>query len=369
MFKGNYNLLLKKIRLKVHDIFEKRYQLDLVYSFERVQFLLWQNIFSKLNYENEEIYFKTKIQNNGRYLILAQSRILLSLAETFKQEDATLYSKFLIKRMTNYIINRRNQEGLYTLNYPNWDVQDEGIATVWTLLALIKANLILENKNIQEFVLETAHIMIHKLYNEKISLVHTKKQNFWCLNAASTFAYFCSLILESKFDETFKAALNNSISLCINNLDVDGHFPYSEKWRGTYLLLYHPTVIYTLEECLNSKYINDEIRLTLSLKLETAKKFLLKQMDKKFFFIEPDLNKYYRYIISNVSSLVALQNSIKYEIEEKILQNITKFFSNNMLFLCIDKKDRLFNSSLYYVHDQLSTEVLFWMQIYISRGK
>ena len=66
---------------------------------------------------------------------------------------------------------------------------------------------------------------------------------------------------------------------------------------------------------------------------------------------------------------MALQNHIEKEMGEKILQNISKFFSNNILFLCIDKNDRLYNSSQYYLLDQLSTEVLYWLQIYISKGK
>ena len=208
--------------------------------------------------------------------MLAQSRILLSLVEGFKHEDSMINSKFLIEKMTNYLKNQRNQEGLYTFNSPNWDMHDEGVASVWALLALIKANSILEQKSILEFVLETTQTMLHKLYDEKTSLVHTKNQSFWCLNSASTLTYFCSLLLELKYDETFNLAMNNSILLCLNNLENDGHFPYSEKWRGTYLLLYHPIVMYTLEECLSSRYLNDNCKAIFRIKIGKSKKIFIK---------------------------------------------------------------------------------------------
>ena len=327
--------------------------------------MLWKRILQNIKYQDYYVFLNTEVKNQNKPLILSQARVLLALVESYK--NGFIKSKWLIKGFANYLIKERNKEGMYKFNYPSWDKQDEGIATVWALLALIKAYDIIHEKTILIFVEETTQIMLDKLYSENTSLLHTKGDDYWCLNAASTLAYLCKLILDKKYSSRFASAMNNSISLCVNNLADDGHFPYSEKRMGTYLLLYQPVVIYTLEMCTDSKYLNEINANSLKNKLKLARIFLLKQMDRNYFFVEPEIKKFSRYVISNIVSLVALKGFIKPEEESKILKNILKFLKNDEIFLCISDDMKLYNSSLYKLRDQLNTEVFFWLETYKSK--
>lgn len=367
MLKYYFFLLLKKIRFNIHDIFEKKHLIKSNINPQWFSIILWKLIFQNIRYKNQTVFIDTKVKNQNKPLILSQSRVLLSLVASYNNQESIIKDKWLIKSFSKYLMSERNKDGLYTFNYPFWDRQDEGIATVWVLLALIKSYDILKDEKILNFVEETTNIMIDELYSEQTSLLHTKDDDYWCLNAASTLAYLCKLILDIKYISRLELVMNNSISLCINNLAEDGHFPYSEKRPGTYLLLYHPVVIHTLEMCSDSNYLNKANQNTISVRLKTARDFLLKQMDGNYFFVEPEIEKYSRYIISNVTSLVALKGFISAEEENKILQNILKFMKDDKIFLCINNNLKLYNSSLYKLNDQLSIEVLFWLETYKSQ--
>lgn len=359
------NLLFRKIFSNIHNFLETKK--DINKNSENCSnlfyFLLFKNVYKKLSVVKSGIYFKTKIQNSSKPLILSQARILLIFSYQFNNNNS-ISNKWIIAQLVNYVKGERNEEGYYTFNYSSWDKQDEGIATVWVLIALLKGYEVLQDISLLEFIIETSNIMLDKLYSERTSLVHTRDDNFWCLNAASTLAWFLSDLLKHHYDERYEKAMNNSINICLDMQTDEGFFPYSEKRTGTYLLLYNPIVVYTLAQCKNSVCINVNLCNKLENKLSLARKFILSNLDKEGFFVEPEVKKYSRYIISNVTSLVALKGFISTDIEEQILKNIFKFMKNGELFLCINDDYKLFNSSLFRLRDQLSIEVLYWLQVY-----
>ncbi len=367
MIKYYFFLLFKKIRFNLHDYFEIKRDPNLNNSIEQFSVFLWSVLFSRLEFTDKSVFFNSKVNNKGKPLILSQARVLLALVESYHNKKSLVKAKWLIKAFSKYLISERRSDGLFSFNYPSWDRQDEGIATVWTVLALIKANSILDENSIHSFIEDTTNIMLDKLYTEDTSLLHTKNDTYWCLNSASTLAYVCKLLLDINYSERLEIAMNNSIDICIKNIHNDGHFPYSEKRKGTYILLYHPVVIYTLEMCENSEYLDDEIKIKLRNSLANARKFLIDQLDTNLYFVEPEVQKYSRYVISNIIGLVALKGYIDVDKEEKILKNILTFMRNHKLYLCINDDLKLYNSSLYKLKDQLSIEVLFWLEIYKAK--
>lgn len=363
MFRYYLKLLQKKTINKFHNKIEIKVGINACGSIECFLFQLTKILFRNLFYEKDYLYFKTKIKNNSKPLILTQARILLILTYQFFYEKNYI-KKWMIRKFVNYLLSERNENGYYTFNYESWDRQDEGIATVWVLSALLKANEILQDDKLVNFITETTNIMLDKLYFEETSLVHTKGDRHWCLNAASTLAWFLSELLKYDDNQRYEKAMNNSVKICLEQQTAEGFFPYSEKRKGTYLLLYNPIVVYTLDKCKDSKYLDDSIKNSLEDKLNFARNFILKQMDNKNYFVEPEIKTYSRYIISNVTSLVALKGFIDKDLENKILLNIQSFMKADQLFMCIDDKYFLYNSSLFRLKDQLSIEVLYWLETF-----
>jgi hypothetical protein len=358
------NLFLKKLLIKTHNVLEKRIATGDDIHYSKFKVFLIRNLYSNFRFSHDGLYVNTKVKNNNKSLLLTQARTLLILSLQNKNSEITHHSKWLIENLSNYIVNQRNDQQIYTFNYPSWDKQDEGIATVWALISLLKSYSILKVDSLLNFILETTHVMLDKLYTKKTSLVHTKDDKFWCLNAASTLAWFLSELLIYCYDSKFEDAMNDSINICLKNLSRDGYFPYSEKRRGTYILLYNPIVIYTLNECQHSSYLNESLKTELSEKLNIARNYLLKQMDSNSYFVEPEVKNYSRYIVSNITSLVALKGFINKQTENKILQNIFSFLNKDRLYLCLNDDYKLYNSSLFKLKDQLSVEVFYWLETY-----
>ena len=208
--------------------------------------------------------------------------------------------------------------------------------------------------------------MIEHLYTKETSLVHTAGQNFWCLNSASTFAYLCSLLLKHNYSKKVENAMINSINLCVDKIASDGHFPYSTMNQGTYLLLYHPIVMITLEKCLESKYLDHITIKRLNEVLTKARDFLINSIDDEKKVFEPEIKQLSQYIISNVTTLVALKDKIDPSFEKSLLNNVIKFLNKDKLYLCIDKKERLYNGDLYKFNDVYLIEVLYWLDLYFN---
>lgn len=359
-------LLLRKIKIALHNIFEPHINISQESKPENFRMFLWQHLIKNLILNENEIYFNTKVKNKKSPMILSQVRVILILCNSTSLIEHKFKSTFLIKSLTNYLISMRDDKGLFKFNQSSWDLQDEGIASVWSTLALIKAFETTKDKKYLEIAVETINSMLKYLYTKETSLVHTTGDNFWCLNSASTFAYACSLILEHLYSEDIKEAMIDSINLCLDKIAEDGHYPYNQKRTGTYLLLYHPIVIITLDYCIKSKYLNNELRERIIRSNTIARDFLKKLIDKDNRIFEPEIKHYSQYIITNVTSLLALKGKIPINTENALFKNICNFWQENNLFLCKDKNNKLYNSDLYSVKDVLSIEVLYWMELYLS---
>ena len=268
-------------------------------------------------------------------------------------------------KFKNFIISIRDESGIYKFNQKSWNLQDEGIATIWVLLALLKVYEITNNSDLLNEMVDTVNDMHRNMVDKLNSLLHNLGDNYWYLNAASTYAFFASQFLDYHYDKEIFNNYINAVELCVSKITPYGYFPYSGKRHGTYLLLYNPIVIYTLENSVNSHLINHELKIKAENAIENARKFILKQMDEGNFFVEfSEQKKFSRYIISNLTSLVALKNKIPKELECKILKNIS-YLINDKLYLCRNSEGEYFNGNLYEVSDVLTTEVFYWLLTYL----
>jgi len=357
-------LLIKKFRIRFHNRFEPHIISSLEVDPEGFKIFLWQQFMKNLTIDFNGCYYKTKVTNKNSPMVLSQARSILILCNNPKLIEPKFRSTFLIKKMTDYLISMRDQEGLFKFNQVSWDLQDEGIASVWATLAIIKAYEITNERRYLEIAISTMNSMFKNLYTKETSLIHTAGNYYWCLNSASTFAYVCSLLLNHHYSNEIKEAMNDSINLCLNNIAEDGHYPYSLKRRGTYLLLYHPIVIITLDYCLSSKYLDNKIKERLIITNKIARKFLQECIDEKIRIFEPEFTNFQQYIITNATTLLAVKDKIDTELEMKLYNNLAKFWKDNTLYLCKDKKEKLFDGDLYSVKDVLTIEVLYWLDLY-----
>jgi hypothetical protein len=361
-------LFFKKLKIVLHNFFEPKIKASKANAFEDFQIFLWTQLFSNLKFSKKGYYYKTKVTNKNSPMILSQARVILILCNNYEAENLTFNSKYLIKSLTDYLISMREDNGLFKFNQSSWNLQDEGIASVWATLALIKSYEVTNDQTYLDAAKLTLNAMLNLLYSKETSLIHTIGDEYWCLNSASTFAYVCSLILNHSFDKGIQGAMIDSINICVEKIADDGHFPYNEIRPGTYLLLYHPIVMITLGYCLHSQYMDSNTAQKLKNVLDKAKEFLISCItdDNKIF--EPEITHYSQYIISNVTTLLALKGKINPDIERDILNNISSYWNNDKLFICKDSRDNLYNSDLYSVIDVLLIEVLYWIDLYKSNG-
>ena len=357
-------LLFKKIKVLFHNILEPHVNTLPKADPEEFKIFLWQQKMKNLSFHEKGCYFRTNITNKKSPMALSQARTILILCNDPTLSEPKFRSAFLIKKLTDYLISMRDSNGLFKFNQASWDLQDEGIASVWSTLALIKAYEVTNEKYYLEVAISTLNAMLSNLYTRETSLIHTAGDYFWCLNSASTFAYACSLMLNHHYSDEIKEAMIDSINLCIDKIGDDGHYPYNLKRQGTYLLLYHPIVMITLDCCLLSEYLDNKTRQRIVASNKIAQEFLLKCIDKEKRIFEPEVTHYGQYIITNVATLLALKGKIETDLEKTLLNNIATFWKNDELYLCKDKNNRLYNSDLYSVKDVLAIEVLYWLDLY-----
>jgi|GEM_PF-6726374 len=359
-------LFLEKLKMSTHNMVEPRIKAENSAHLEDFQIFLWKQLFNNLTFSKTGYFYNTKVKNNHSPMLLSQARVILILCNNYERTNFKFKSVYLIKRTADYLISMREEKGLFKFNKPPWDKQDEGIASEWATLALLKAYNMTNEKKYLDVAIATMESMIEHLYTKETSLVHTSGDNFWCLNSASTFAYVCSLLLNHVYSNGVVSAMIDSINLCTNKIADDGHFPYNARRQGTYLLLYHPIVMITLEYCLESKYLDDVTFKNLKDALIKAKYFLLKSIDKEKKIFEPEIRHFSQNIISNITTLVALKNKIDPGLEKIMLNNVIKFWKDDKLYLCRDQKERLFNSDSYNLKDVYLIEVMYWLDIYLN---
>lgn len=312
-----FRLALKKIKIFLYNKFEKKVKSDPsvdLYSF--ILFLI-KETFKNLIVTKKGIYYKTEIANNNEPGIISQARLISLLCDGYNKEHFPIKDNNLIEKLTNYLITLKKKNDLYHLSNYKWDKQDEGIASVWSAIALIKAYEVLGKKIYLDESLSVCTAMLKDLYSARSGLVHTAGQDFWCINASSKFAYLCSLILKYYYSEEIKEAMLNSISICTKNIAEDGHFPYTKAHPGVYILLYHPSVIFYMEKCLESEYLDDEFKLNLNKVNKTAFTYLLKCLDNSGRFNEPEFKEYNFYKITAVTALAAIADKIERDQEKK----------------------------------------------------
>lgn len=360
-------LFFKKVKIYFHNILEKYENAPENVELKEFTLFLWQHLIKNLVIDEKGYFFKTKITNKNSPMVLSQARVILILSNENSHIDPKFKSIFLVKKLTDYLIFMQDKErGLFKFNQVSWDLQDEGIASVWSTLALIRAYEYTGESRYLEVAVDTVNSMIKYLYSKETSLIHTEGDYFWCLNSASTFANACALLLKHHYSDEIKDAMTDSINLCLDKIADDGHYPYNMKRQGTYLLLYHPVVMITLNNCLDSNYLDDTTRNRLIKTNKIAQEFLLSCFDNEKRIFEPEITRYSQYIITNITSLVALKANISEEVKKVLLLNLTKYYKNNQLYLCKDKNNRLYNSDLYSVKDVLTIEVLYWLDIYFT---
>ena len=361
-----YSLLLaKKTKTGFHNIFEPLVPAAPTGNIEDFKIFLWQQFMKNLTFDDNGCYYRTKVTNKNAPMTLSQARSILILCNNPKLIEPKFRSTFLIKKMTDYLISMRDHEGLFKFNQAAWDLQDEGIASVWATMALIRSYEATKEQKYIDAAKLTMDAMMTLLYKKNTSLVHTAGDHFWTLDAASTFAYVCSLLLKHIYLEDVSKAMNDSIELCIEKISANGHFPYHQT-RDTYLLLYHPIVMKTLEYCLSSKYIREQTKQQLEKELINAKDFLVNCIDENNQIFEPEIKRYGQYIISNVTALYALKGKIEFQKEVALLNNIATYLQNGELYICKDNQNRLYNSDTYQIRDVFLIEVLFWLDLYFN---
>ncbi len=148
-------LLNKKIRTKFHNYFEERKNSSFTPSNDYVNFFLWNYLNKRLVHTTNGIYYKTKVMNNNSPMTLAQSRVLLGICNLYKSGQPTRNNIFLIKEIKKYILTMKGENGIYKFNQKSWNLQDEGIATIWVLLALLETYKITLEESLLEEIIET----------------------------------------------------------------------------------------------------------------------------------------------------------------------------------------------------------------------
>lgn len=361
-------LFFKKLRTKLVLKFEKKAVPSQILSDKDFTNKLWTIIHSNLVESDNTTYYNTRIKNKDLSNNLAQARVLLSATMLFKKSKSEQLLR-LINSLSNYLLTVRTEKKIWLFNQKWWNKQDEGIATIWVLLALLEAYKINGNEDLFRDIIESTNATHKYLYSKINSLNHNIGDNFWCLNAASTYAMYISRLLQFNREDEYIENLNQSINLCSEHVTDEGYFSYSDLRKGTYLLLYNPIVIITLEEALKSEYVDDSVRNNIEVKIEAAKEFISRQRDDEDFFVEPEQKQFSRYIISNITCLVALRNIIKKEKNIEILNNIKSYLINDDLYLCRNENGEFYNGKLYEVKDVLVTEVYFWFNYYLNSDR
>jgi hypothetical protein len=359
-------LAMEKLDSKIRIKLEKKHQITNSIGFDEFMFTISKDIFSKLTIDKNGIYYKTKMNNSGAPIIISQARLIITICDGYLLDDFYFRDKYLVIELASFLIAQKQSNGLFLFNKSSWMRQDEGVASVFAGIALIKAYELISD---EKYLIEALHIwesMYERLYSKELGLIHTSGHTWWTLNVSVLYAYFGSIILKYSNNKNVKVSVDQSLNLILSNMASDGHFPYNTKWTNVYILLYHSHVMYFLKNIEKSEFIEESDRLNIHISLKKAKKYLMDQMDHNMMFVESVRQDYYSYIISNVISLAALKDDLSSDELIIIRNNIAKYYSAKRLHLFIDNDNRLMNKDLYKYNDVLLTEVLYWIVQYIK---
>ncbi len=359
-------LALEKLDSKIRIKFENKHQIKNSIGFNEFMYTISKDIFSKLTIDSEGIYYKTKMNNRGAPIIISQARLIITICDGYQLDGFYFRDKYLVSQLTSFLLKEKQSNGLFLFNKSSWMRQDEGVASVFAGIALIKAYELTKNEQFLTEAINSWQSMYKLLYSEELSLIHTVKHTWWTLNVAVLFAYFGTIILKYTKNNNVKVSVNQSLNLILSNIKQDGHFPYNKKWTHVYILLYHSHVIYFLQNIEKSEFIEDRDRLNIHDTLIKAKRYLIEQMDHNKIFVESARKEYYSYIITNVISLAALKEDLPPSDLIIVRNNIARFHSGKRLYLFIDNDNRLMNKDLYKYNDVLLTEVLYWIVQYMK---
>ena len=132
-------LAIKKIQIKLHNTFEKRKRSTSTIDFDSFYFFLIKETLSNLHFTEKGIFYKTKINQNQLPVVTSHSRLISLLCDGFDVEYFPVKNKYLIEKLADFLITLKNKDNLFNFNKHKWDKQDEGIASVWAAIALIKS--------------------------------------------------------------------------------------------------------------------------------------------------------------------------------------------------------------------------------------
>jgi hypothetical protein len=122
----------------------------------------------------------------------------------------------------------------------------------------------------------------------------------------------------------------------------------------------------TLNNCLESEYLSQDLKEKIISANKKAEDFLITCIDNENRIFETEITHYGQYIITNITSLLALKGKVSPEFESSLLKSISSHYSHNKLYLCKTEHGKLFDSDLYQVSDVLAVEVLYWLDIYLE---
>ena len=358
-----FHLAIKKIKTKLYSQFERKVKSESSIDLHTFILFLFKETLKNLHIDEIGIYYKTKINKKNTPVIVSHSRLITLLCDGLDHGDFIIKDNCLIEKLADFLITLKTNNNLYEFNNVKWEKQDEGVASVWAGIALIKAYEAIKKQTYLEEAISVYKSIIKNLYTPETGLIHTAGQDFWCANTSSKLAYFCSLILRNNYSKEIEEIMVNSIKICIDNIAEDGHFPYTKIHPNTYILLYHPSVIFYLDKCLESEYLKNDFKIKIKNVSKSALSYLLNRTDKFFRFHEPEFYNFY--IITTVTALAAVKGKIGENIQKSIISNILKYFNKNELYLFIDENDYLFNGIQYKFKDVSTVETLYWLVQYL----
>ncbi|MCB0749428.1 MAG: hypothetical protein KDC90_18355, partial [Ignavibacteriae bacterium] len=156
-------LLFKKIKIILHNYLEPHIKVEANVDQSKFEDFLWQNLKNNLSEDVNGIYFNSKVTNKNMPMLLSQARVILILCNNLNSFGSEQESKKVIQEMTNYLISMRDEKGLFKFNQASWDLQDEGIASVWSTLALIRSYEVIKNEEYLKVAVSTMESMLKYL--------------------------------------------------------------------------------------------------------------------------------------------------------------------------------------------------------------
>lgn len=359
-----FHLIIEKIISRFNIIFERKHKPSLPITFDEYYLELSKGIIKNLVKNKDGIMYSTRMNNKGLPIVISQARLIVTLCDGYHLDSIYFKNKHLISELCFFLLSMQQPDGLFLFNKTYWMRQDEGIASVWAAIALIKAYDLTQNRDFLQGAISTWDGMYKYMYSKKQSLLHTKEQTWWTLNVAVLFAYCGTMLLRYDDRSDIRDTISNSVELIVTNIATDGHFPYNEKWTDVYILLYHSHVMYFLNLIALSAITSNKQRDLIEISLKEARKYLLSQKGDECLFKETSREEYSSYIITLVTSLAALKNHMSNKDINRTLSNILEHYDDGKFYLFKDKRRRLTNKDLYKYNDVLLVEISYWLTQY-----